>query len=152
MVYPHVQYQGAAHPVRELDCRTSDEISVRLLWHPSEDRVSVAVRDAKTGDAFELPVQERERALEVFHHPYAYAARCETAASTELLPNVPSAVALRRRDRSDASSGHGGPGLSYEANASADMGRRSDESRELGQMLRYLHDALRPGSGSRRRC
>ncbi|MGO9886680.1 MAG: hypothetical protein ACLP4R_25825 [Solirubrobacteraceae bacterium] len=32
------------------------------------------VTDAKTGEAFDLPVREGERALEVFHHPYAYAA------------------------------------------------------------------------------
>jgi hypothetical protein len=37
--------------------------------------VTVAVTDTKTGEAFELPVLEGERALEVFHHPYAYAAR-----------------------------------------------------------------------------
>ena len=93
MVYPHVQYQGPAHPARELDCRTSDGINVRLLWHPSEDRVSVAVRDAKTGDGFELPVRKGERALEVFHHPYAYATRREIAMSGEFAPDVHSAGA-----------------------------------------------------------
>lgn len=36
--------------------------------------MTVAVTDTKTGDAFELPVREGERALDVFHHPYAYAA------------------------------------------------------------------------------
>ena len=35
---------------------------------------TVAVDDAKTGDAFTIAVREDERALEVFHHPYAYAA------------------------------------------------------------------------------
>ncbi|MBV8998177.1 MAG: hypothetical protein JO304_03895 [Solirubrobacterales bacterium] len=29
--------------------------------------------DTKTGDAFELPIRDGERALDVFHHPYAYA-------------------------------------------------------------------------------
>jgi len=37
--------------------------------------VTVAVTDTKTGEAFELPVRDGESALEVFHHPYAYAAR-----------------------------------------------------------------------------
>jgi hypothetical protein len=37
--------------------------------------VTVAVTDTKTGEAFELPVREGERALEVFYHPYAHAAR-----------------------------------------------------------------------------
>ena len=34
----------------------------------------VAVNDSKTGDSFSLEVHEGERALDVFHHPYAYAA------------------------------------------------------------------------------
>lgn len=74
MTYPHVQYLGPAHPPRELDSRVSDAIDVRLPWHPTDERLTVAVADAKTGDAFELPVHEGERALEVFRHPYAYAA------------------------------------------------------------------------------
>jgi len=60
--------------MRELDSRTSDGIHVRLLWHQHEYCVTVAVDDAKTGDAFTIDVREDERALEVFHHPYAYAA------------------------------------------------------------------------------
>jgi hypothetical protein len=71
---------------RELDSRTSDGIEVRLLWHPHDARVSVAVHDTKTGEAFELPVREGERALEVFHHPYAYGARPQH----RLVPNAAS--------------------------------------------------------------
>jgi hypothetical protein len=67
--------QPSTQITRELDSRTGDGIKVRVLWHPSEDRVSVAITDSKTGEAFELPVREGERALDVFHHPYAYAAR-----------------------------------------------------------------------------
>jgi hypothetical protein len=84
MVYPLVQYVGPAYPTqtevtqspraRELDSRTSDGIHVRLLWHPEDDQVSVAVNDTKTGEAFELPIHEGEPALDAFHHPYAYAA------------------------------------------------------------------------------
>jgi hypothetical protein len=84
MVYPHIQYEGPAYPdrpvpessteTRELDSRTSDGIHVRLLWHSDEERVSVEVADTKTGEVFELPVKDRQRALDVFHHPYAYAA------------------------------------------------------------------------------
>jgi hypothetical protein len=83
MVYPHVIYLGPAHPdlpeagigtrTRELDSRTADGIHVRLLWHPDDARVSVAVHDTKSGDAFELSVPDGTRALDVFHHPYAYA-------------------------------------------------------------------------------
>ncbi len=83
MISPHVQYLGPAHPdptnrmgttTRELDSRSSDGIHVRLLWYPHDARISVAVHDTKTGDAFELPVPDATRALDVFHHPYAYAA------------------------------------------------------------------------------
>lgn len=59
---------------RELDSRTSDGIYVQLVWHPGDKRVAVAVQDTKTGEAFELAVGPGQRALDVFHHPYAYAA------------------------------------------------------------------------------
>ena len=62
------------HMTRELDSRTGDGIEVRLLWSQSDGHVTVAVTDTKTGEALELPVREGERALDVFHHPYAYAA------------------------------------------------------------------------------
>jgi len=92
MVYPHVQYQGPAYPdrqqstttanppanppanPRELDSRISDGIEVRLLWHPVDDRTSVAVHDTTTGEMFELKVADGQRAIDVFRHPYAYAA------------------------------------------------------------------------------
>ena len=60
--------------VRELDPRVSDGIEVRLRWCGHDQRASVAVSDAKTGQAFSVIVRERERALDVFHHPFAYAA------------------------------------------------------------------------------
>jgi len=58
---------------RELAHRASDGIDVWLLWEPSTDRVSVRVSDAKAGAVFEVPVAKRQRALDVFHHPFAYA-------------------------------------------------------------------------------
>jgi hypothetical protein len=65
-------------PLRELDHRSHDGIDVRLLWDPSADSVFVAVSDAKTGEAFTVPVPAGRRAYDVFHHPYAYAAAtCE---------------------------------------------------------------------------
>jgi hypothetical protein len=89
MPHPHVQYQDPTHPARELDSRSSDGTNVRLLWYPSQDRVSVAVTDTKTGDEFELPVRYAEDALDVFHHPYAYAAWRGVATSAELAGRVP---------------------------------------------------------------
>jgi hypothetical protein len=68
---------------RELDSRASDGIHVQLLWHPVDGHVSVAVNDIKTGDAFELDVRNGQRALDVFHHPYAYVAEGALAAGAE---------------------------------------------------------------------
>ena len=67
--------QSRTQITRELDRRTGDGIEVRLLWCQDDGRVTVAVSDTKSGVAFQLPVREGERALDVFHHPYAYAAR-----------------------------------------------------------------------------
>ena len=70
--YPD-DYRIAAAP-RELDSRISDGIHVQLLWHPLDGHVSVAVNDTKTGETFELEVRHGHRALDAFHHPYAYSA------------------------------------------------------------------------------
>lgn len=59
---------------RELHSRTSHGVHVRLLWCEANGCVFVAVNDHKTGEAFSIDVPDGERALEVFHHPYAYAA------------------------------------------------------------------------------
>ena len=59
--------------LRELDHRYSDGIDVRLFWRPSDDRALVTVSDAKTGEAFAIEVGQDQRALDVFHHPFAYA-------------------------------------------------------------------------------
>ena len=59
---------------RELHSRTSDGIHVRLLWNEHARQVTVAVADSKTNDAFVVEVRESDRAMDVFHHPYAYAA------------------------------------------------------------------------------
>jgi hypothetical protein len=61
-------------PLRELDHRSNDGIDVRLLWSPNDDHVIVIVADAKTGERFELDVHDGESPLDVFRHPYAYAA------------------------------------------------------------------------------
>jgi hypothetical protein len=67
--------QPPTHITLELDRRTSDGIDVRLLWCQNDDQVTMAVTDTKTGETFEVPIREGERALEVFRHPYVYAAR-----------------------------------------------------------------------------
>ena len=61
-------------PIRELDHRFADGIDVRLLWNSYTDRVSVAVHDERTDEAFVLEVPGSD-AREAFNHPYAYAQR-----------------------------------------------------------------------------
>ena len=58
----------------ELDHRTNDGIDVRLMWDRESGRVYVTVDDARAGTAFEVEVSENDSPLEVFRHPYAYAA------------------------------------------------------------------------------
>ena len=60
--------------LRELTSRTANGVHVRLLWAEPEGRCSVAVTDITTAEAFQIEVRAGERALDVFHHPYAYAA------------------------------------------------------------------------------
>ena len=63
----------SATSVRELDCRWTNGIQVRLLWCPFDGRVSVAVMDTRSGESFRYDVADRERPLDVFYHPFAYA-------------------------------------------------------------------------------
>ena len=64
---------NATLQTRELAARESDGIDVRLLWHPVENALTVAVEDARRGDRFRLAVAA-DRALDAFYHPFAYAA------------------------------------------------------------------------------
>jgi hypothetical protein len=59
--------------MREVDSRVNDGIHVRMLWSQEDNRVVVAVQDSTTGHAFSVEVPRHARALEVFHHPFAYA-------------------------------------------------------------------------------
>ena len=58
----------------ELASRESNGITVRLFWSRSTNLVTVAVADAANDEYFELVLAENERALDVFHHPFAHAA------------------------------------------------------------------------------
>jgi hypothetical protein len=59
-------------PTRELASREEDGLHVLLLWHPSEDSLTVTVDDHLTGERFEVPVR-REHALDAFNYPFARA-------------------------------------------------------------------------------
>ena len=58
----------------ELAHRTSNGLDVTLLWSRATGRLLVAVADARTDESFTLDAP-RHRALDVYHHPFAYAAR-----------------------------------------------------------------------------
>ena len=58
---------------RELAHRRGSDIEVRLMWNPAGDRLTVEVRDHADGSAFVVAVGDRPP-LEVFRHPYVYAA------------------------------------------------------------------------------
>jgi hypothetical protein len=70
----------------ELDHRTNDGIDVRLLWERESGRVFVTVDDARAGVAFTVEVSADDSPLEVFRHPYAYAAHqgVDTAPAAQL--------------------------------------------------------------------
>jgi hypothetical protein len=61
---------------RELAHRRASDIDVRLMWDPRDDRLTVEVCDRADGSAFVVEVGDRP-AMEVFHHPYVYAATGE---------------------------------------------------------------------------
>jgi hypothetical protein len=70
--------EGRNAPTRELAQRLSGTDEVLLLWHAGIDRVELCVSDVTTGEGFHLEVSPGT-AMDAFHHPYAYAARRESA-------------------------------------------------------------------------
>jgi hypothetical protein len=58
--------------LKELAYRENAGFEVALLWNERDDRLSVSIRDARTGELFELEAA-RDKALDVFYHPYSYA-------------------------------------------------------------------------------
>ena len=70
---------SSSHPTihtstsRELASREGDGVHVQLLWDPQDNTLTVSVEDARVGERFEFAV-ERDRGLDAFYHPFAYAA------------------------------------------------------------------------------
>jgi hypothetical protein len=54
--------------------RKNAGIQVALVWTEDTDAVAVLVRDEGTDAQFELSVEPGASALDIFEHPYAYAA------------------------------------------------------------------------------
>jgi len=57
----------------ELHHRSADGIEVSLLWSRVTNALTVAVEDSRSGTSFEIAAPA-EKALDVFEHPFAYAA------------------------------------------------------------------------------
>jgi hypothetical protein len=75
---------------RELAHRTSDGIDVTLFWTKPSDRVTISVVDTRSGEILEFEVAG-SAAVDAFTHPYAYAARREYHAVSQLCADAVSA-------------------------------------------------------------
>jgi hypothetical protein len=73
MTEPQGDEQMARTDTYELAHRRNHGIEVSLLWSKATAALTVTVTDEHTGDAFELRAHP-ENALDMFNHPYAYAA------------------------------------------------------------------------------
>jgi hypothetical protein len=58
----------------ELARRSSAGVDVTLLWAAKTNTIAVAVDDAPADNHFDLIVEPADNPLDVFLHPYAYAA------------------------------------------------------------------------------
>jgi hypothetical protein len=61
---------------RELAQRTAGHVEITLYWDAGGDEVMVELIDRGGGASFQIFV-EPDRALDAFHHPYAYASSLE---------------------------------------------------------------------------
>jgi hypothetical protein len=62
----------------ELASRSANGISVTLAWRRSDDALKVVVTDARYDETFEIEVGD-DPPLDVFNHPFAYAAFRESS-------------------------------------------------------------------------
>jgi hypothetical protein len=85
---------------RELAFRASNGTQVRLLWRQGTRQLWVEVWEPATASALTIQAQP-ENALDVFHHPYAY------AGVTKSLPPPESRSTCQRRPRPVDEKRHG---------------------------------------------
>jgi hypothetical protein len=57
----------------ELAQRAGDGIVVSLMWSRADNVLRVAIANTQTGEEFELDAHP-ENVLDIYYHPYAYAA------------------------------------------------------------------------------
>jgi hypothetical protein len=67
---------------RELAHRSTGPVEITLYWDDHGDEVMVELIDRGGGASFKIFV-EPDRALDAFHHPYAYASKLESAAEPQ---------------------------------------------------------------------
>lgn len=84
----------------ELESRLTAGLHVRLLWDRDARVATVAVADRRSGVRFALDVRSEDRPMDVFQHPFAYAAwwrrdRHRTACRTRGLTRVVRDVSFR---------------------------------------------------------
>jgi hypothetical protein len=70
--------------MRELAYRESDGLEVAPFWNESTDELYVSVRDTKTRSYFAIEAA-RDKALDVFYHPFSYAASRTAPDASRLL-------------------------------------------------------------------
>jgi hypothetical protein len=80
-------------PRLELAQRRSHGTTVTLLWTPETNAVAVSVVDVR-GGSFDLVLAPNERPLDVFDHPYAYAALRGLTPAPPQEPTVPDSELL----------------------------------------------------------
>jgi hypothetical protein len=68
-----VTFMSMDFTLTELDHRSADGIEVSLLWSRLTNQLMVAVADSRSGESFEVQAPA-DKALDVFRHPFAYAA------------------------------------------------------------------------------
>ena len=74
----------ASDSLRELAYREGDGLEVTLSWDERHDRLAVSVLDSKTGGSFAIEAP-RDKALDVFYHPFSYAASRTAPHTSQLL-------------------------------------------------------------------
>ena len=65
---------GLSEGISELSSRSANGIDVALLWQQSDNTAVVVAADQRSGENLVLDVHEDDNALDIFNHPYAYAA------------------------------------------------------------------------------
>jgi hypothetical protein len=70
------------HTPKMLASRHSGTTEIVLFWSKRKHRAAVAVDDEATGDHFELEINPEDDPLDLYNHPYPYAAARHLAVNT----------------------------------------------------------------------